>query len=169
MYYWRIKRLKNDLRAGDVPPRQVTGYAIAHLVLWTLAASLPAFMPAEDTSFTADFGIFVLASIVISVVGLWAAYRSNGGDAGRDLAGRLLAMGWVLGLRFMLFWFAFFTVFIIVMAGVAMARQESPETAELSGPLIEWVASATMLLTSVLFFWRLAHHLKDVRVRTTDA
>jgi hypothetical protein len=170
MYFWRIKRLKDDLRAGDVPLRQVTGYALAHLLLWTLSTSLLAFIPAEDSrTFTADFGVFILGSMLASIAGLWAAYRSNGGDGGRDLAGRLFALGWVLGLRFMLFWFVLFTVLIFVVVGVTMAQQESPETADVSGPLIEWVASGTMLLASVLFFWRLAHHLKALRIGSMDA
>jgi hypothetical protein len=153
-----------------VPPRQVTGYALAHLLLWTLSTSLLAFIPAEDTTtFTADFVVFILGSVLISIVGLWAAYRSNGGDSGRDLAGRLLALGWVLGLRFMLLWFVLFTVLLFVVVGVAMARQEDPETAEVSGPLMEWVASGTALLASVLFFWRLAHHLKALRIGSMDA
>jgi hypothetical protein len=170
MYYWRIKRLKNDLRAGDVPPRQVTGYALAHLLLWTLFTSLLAFLPAEDTTtFTADLVVFILGSVLINIVGLWAAYRSNGGDGGRDLAGRLLALGWVLGLRFMLFWFVLFTVLTFGVVGVTMAQQEQVETAEVSGSLVEWVASGTMLVASALFFWRLAHHLKDLRVGSMDA
>jgi uncharacterized membrane protein len=170
MYFWRIKRLKDELRAGDVPPRQVTGYALAHLLLWTLSTSLLAFIPAEEpNTLTADFGVFILGSAIISIVGLWAAYRSNGGDSGRDLAGRLFALGWVLGLRFMLFWFVLFTILLLVMVGVTMAQQGDQETAEVSGPLVEWVASGTMLLASVLFFWRLAHHLKDVQIRTADA
>lgn len=170
MYFWRIKRLKDDLRAGDVPPRQVTGYALAHLLLWTVSTSLLAFIPAEEPkTFTTDFGVFILGSVLISIVGLWAAYRSNGGDGGRDLAGRLFALGWVLGLRFMLFWFILFTVLTFVVVGVTMTQQEGQETAEVSGPLIEWVASGTMLLASGLFFWRLAHHLKELQIRTADA
>jgi hypothetical protein len=75
----------------------------------------------------------------------------------------------VLGLRFMLFWFVLFTVLIFVVVGVTMAQQEQVETAEVSGSLVEWVASGTMLVASVLFFWRLAHHLKDLRVESMDA
>jgi hypothetical protein len=47
------------------------------------------------------------------------------------------------------------------MAGIPIA--------DLDEQVVEWSAAAVALLWSVLFFWRLAHHLRAVGVGMTDA
>jgi hypothetical protein len=89
LYFWRIDRLKTDLRTREVPAREILAYLTAHLVLWTMAL----FLPAEETVFTAREALLLVASVVILVGGLRAAYLANGGAEGIDLAGRLLSIG----------------------------------------------------------------------------
>ena len=162
MYFWRIDRLKDELRLGAVPPRDVIRYAMAHLLLWTLVALIPG----EEAPLTAALVVLVIGSSLILIGGLWMAYGANGGDEGRDLAGRLLALSWVLGLRLMVFAAIGVVGLMIVMVAAAMA---GVPTADLDEQVVEWSAGAIALLWSILFFWRLGHHLRALRASTTDA
>jgi hypothetical protein len=158
MYFWRIHRMKADLAARELPPRSVVGYVLAYLLLMNLATLPEFFSPSTETAFTFSWPVvvFVLASVAILVVGLMAAYRANGGDDGRDLAGRLLALSWVLGLRVTML---FLPLFIALMIGFVVLEP---------GPVKELPAGTMsvllgfVLMINVFFFWRLAHHLRDV-------
>jgi RsiW-degrading membrane proteinase PrsW (M82 family) len=157
LYFWRIDRLKDELRLRDLPAREVLAYVTAHVVLWTSAW----FVPAEETVVTGpdvalDVALMVM-SVIIPVVGLWAAYRANGGAEGRDFAGRLLAVGWVLGLRLLVLWAACFALVFILGVAAAAAKRE------IADPVITSLAWGVTFAASVVFFWRLAYHLRSVR------
>jgi 4-amino-4-deoxy-L-arabinose transferase-like glycosyltransferase len=114
------------------------------------------FIPAEAPEFDGLQVASMVASILIVVLGLRAAYKANGGAQGPDLAGRLLALGWVLGVRLIVLWLGFFVVLIVwVFVGAAADREPSDL-------VITATAVAFTLLASVVYFWRLAHHLKDL-------
>jgi hypothetical protein len=155
LYFWRIHRLKSDLRARDLPAREVFAYATAYVVVLTLGMLIPP----EDT----DLGVgevvaLGVSSLLISVMGLWAAYRANGGSEGRDLAGRLLALSWVIGLR----------ISVLILSGMmvvalVVAVQATMAGREMSNSAIVVMAWTVVLLSSLTFYWRLAYHLKDLR------
>ncbi len=116
------------------------------------------FIPAEDSDFDGWQVASMVASILIVVLGLRGAYKANGGAEGPDLAGRLLALGWVLGVRLIVLWLVLFMVpVVLVLVGAAADREPSDL-------VITATAVSAVLLASVIFFWRLAHHLKDLRV-----
>jgi hypothetical protein len=153
VYFWRIDRLKSELRARELPARDAFGYATAHLLCWTL----PNFLPLGKASITAtDDALMVVATFII-VGGLWVAYRANGGVDGRDFAGRLLAMGWVLGVRLTVLWIVCAPLLLII-AFAAGVLKERPSDSAIRG--IGWIF---LFVTSLVFYWRLTHHLRDVR------
>jgi hypothetical protein len=160
VYFWRIHRLKRDLAARDLPPREVLAYVVTYVVLMNLGG-LREFFPDNDTAYTLSFSwreaAFLLASIVISVIGLYSAYHANGGDQGRDLAGRLLSLSWVLGLRVGALLVPLFVMFMVavVIVGMGPTKEEIPES-------LLSVLFGAFLLIGVFYYWRLAHHLRDV-------
>jgi hypothetical protein len=144
------------LRERPVPPADVLRYAAAVLVIWSATSFIPVTNEAFDI---ADAAILVLI-IVVTVLGLWIAYRANGGAHGTDLAGRYLALGWVIGLRLTALWLAIFVaMFLIVFVLAFWEREPSDWT-------LNMVAWASALLTEVVFYWRLAHHLATMRSAT---
>jgi hypothetical protein len=158
--FWRIHRLKRDLAARDLPPREVLAYVLTYVLLMNLG-SLREFFPDEKTPFTLSFtwreAAFLLASLVISAIGLYSAYRANGGDQGRDLAGRLLSLSWVLGLRVGALLVPVFVMFMVavVIVGMGPTKEEIPES-------FLSVLFGFFLLIGIFYYWRLAHHLRDV-------
>jgi hypothetical protein len=128
---------------------------IAHVTLWTVATIIPTGEPELRPNEMVPLSIAALLTVV---VGLWVAYRANGGDEGRDLAGRLLALSWVLGLRVLALLFCG-----IVLAGLSLAVSATMASREISHTAIDAAAWTLGLSYVLVFFWRLAHHLRDLR------
>jgi hypothetical protein len=134
---------------------ETLGYICAYLVPSMLFASVPARvapMTQRDTAIQVALNVLILAGVV-------AAYFANGGAAGKDLAGRLLAISWVVGLRTALV--GTLIVAAVILATIA-SRAGEQEAAPNLGPLVGIV----MFGCALVFFWRLSHHLKSL-ARTT--
>jgi multisubunit Na+/H+ antiporter MnhF subunit len=153
VYFWNVERLRADLRERPVPPVEVVRYAAAILVTWGATS----FMPVADTEFRVGDGILLALTVLVTVVGLWTAYRANGGPHGIDLAGRFLALGWVIGLRLMVLCLALLVIMVVIVLVLAFRGQE------LSDRSIELSAWTMVLVVEIVFYWRLTHHLALVR------
>lgn len=156
MYFWRINELKNQMRAGPVPARDVLGYVlwlVGSIWLPQLLLTMMSFPEASDVRPPVWPQLVLL---VMMAVGLWVAYRANGGASGRDFAGRLLATHWVLGLRFVPAMF-FVVIAVVVIGGIAGFTSSKPDAVE-----DELIVGGVMAASMVLFYWRLAHHLRQV-------
>ena len=116
------------------------------------------FVPVEEAEVEAWQLVLMAASILIVALGMWAAYKANGGLEGPDFTARLLALGWMLGVRLIVLWLILFTA-VMALAVAAAAAEREP-----SDLVIAASAIAFVLLADVVFFWRLAHHLKDLKV-----
>jgi hypothetical protein len=128
-------------------------YLTAILVAWTATS----FVPVADEEFRTADGILLVLIVLVTVFGLWAAYRANGGQQGTDLAGRFLAIGWVVGIRLMALMLTLLAFAFVLVMVLAFREQElSDRSIEMGG----WV---TALLAEMLFYWRLTHHLASVR------
>jgi uncharacterized membrane-anchored protein YitT (DUF2179 family) len=98
MYFWNLRKLKDELRQGPLPARAARSYLIGIVALYyvsyvmeRLSKPLPP-MTALDWVSTLMGGIGYLLAIVL-------AYRANGGAGGADFIGRYLSLGWVIGIR----------------------------------------------------------------------
>jgi uncharacterized protein (UPF0261 family) len=130
---------------------EALGYICAYLVPSMLFARVPAQvapMTSMDTAIQTALNVLILAGVV-------AAYFANGGAAGRDFAGRLLAISWVVGLRTALA--GTLIVLVVILAAVA-SRAGKQEAAPNLRPLIGIV----MFGCALVFSWRLSHHLKSL-------
>jgi hypothetical protein len=91
---------------------------------------------------TATSLAYVLSQLAVSAIGVWCCYIANGGRTGRRFAERFLALGWVVGVRLFL---------VVAPAFVLILVLEI----ELATPWLE----ATMLVLSIVYFWRIRTHL----------
>jgi hypothetical protein len=153
MYFWNLEGLKAELRERPVPPAEVVRYATAILVTW----SATSFVPFANDKFEIADGVLLILIVLVTVLGLWTGYRANGGAQGMDLAGRYLALGWVIGLRLMPLLLAFLIVVFVIVFVLALEGQEPSDRS------IDAVAWATALVAEVVFYWRLTHHLGSLR------
>ena len=106
----------------------------------------------------------LVPSLIIGAINLWGlrkSYLANGAAKGNCFVGRLLSIGWVLGLRG-------FIVFVASYLGLATAlalflgdfqdAQPSPHMA-----LYEYLGYFCFAIYNIWYYLRLSYHLKDLR------
>ena len=143
MYFWRIKDLKNDLKARPLTEREALPYLIVCLVLSSLLCSIS---PSVD-EFNFWDGMNLVSAVLFSIFGTVYLYRKNGGDAGSQFISRYLALGWVVAIR----WFtaAFFPFLVIVIA------LDLPEENN-------WFMFSYFFVALFVYYWRTGLHIKEV-------
>lgn len=155
MYFWRIENLKDQLRSGPLPARDTFGYLVLLAASQTLTGLLAGGYPRPD--WVKDLPITV-GIVLVWVTCLWLVYRANGGADGRDLAGRFLSLGWVLGLRF--FVGGMLIALVLPVIGILLVAVGIPFEAI---PIPTFVMSMFVLMIA-LVTWRMVHHLRDLQV-----
>jgi hypothetical protein len=150
MYFWRIGKLKQELKQGPLPPRRALPYVGTWLALLTFAGTLPAID--ADTAWEWTLVLAVYYGIA-TAAGVWWSYRANGGANGADFSARLLALWWVLGIRFLV---------ISAVPVVLLYAVLAPQTSGAPGaPLL--ADTITALIWTVPYYWRAAVHMRDLR------
>ena len=162
MYLWNITRLKADLRSAPLPSREVLWYGLAYIAVWALGWLLP-----QDNGMQQFQPGPVLPWLLIgtTAVGFWFAYRRNGGSRGTDLAARFLSLFWVIGIRLMAGCMVVGTLLLLAYLGYTYASHGTPDPdpRRAMRAVIGFV-----FVTQVLAYWRLAHHLAELQVDSTD-
>ncbi len=147
MQFVNLRKLKGQLRAGDLPPRDVALYLAGQAALGALL-----FVPSPaDVPRGWDF----VALPVLALVGVLNCYRCNGAAAGVRFAERYMALSWVIGWRAGLLAAAVIQMgFVVglVTGGFAWLEHERVPVA----------LSATTVLVIALIYWRIGVHLRDV-------
>jgi uncharacterized membrane-anchored protein YitT (DUF2179 family) len=113
------------------------------------AAQLSSYTPEEVES----HWHWLLTVIDLAAIGAGTGlvYRCNGGQDGIDFAGRLFALWWVVGIRL--------AIIMIPVAVVVLALLKFP-----------WGDVSVTVGVSLLFYWRLAVHMRSLRYdQTTNA
>lgn len=151
MYWWNIKALKKDLTRGALPGHGVFLYFFAVLVVDTLLlATWGLFPTAGDGNFW-DL-LYAGGYLLIVLAGTLILYRINGGAGGRLFLERYFPLLWVVGVRFLVF-----SVPLAVLWGVWRWDLEAEDAVD-TGP-----EAVIMLAAILLYYWRLAVHLGQVR------
>ncbi len=119
MYFWRIEKLKEELRQGQLGQRAAFGYVLIALLASMLppsAASL--WIEPSDSSTYGDL-LKYGAAMLLAIGGTYIAYRANGGPTGTDFAARYLAVSWVVSIRITIL-FALAVVLVVCGAWTAL-------------------------------------------------
>jgi hypothetical protein len=157
MIIWRIGRLVEQIGRQPLSSRELLPYAIASAILAALAFVVADWLrPWDRDDFEAVVdSVTTLLAGVISGLGIWACYRANGGKSGAELADRLLAIGFVLFVRFIVISALAFVIW--AYAAVSLNWGFRPAFEELDLLFVGVV---------ILFWFRLHGHIESVaRVR----
>jgi hypothetical protein len=149
--FWRIDDLVAQLHTRAVTSGETLGYICAYLIPSMLFARVPARvapMTQMDTAIQIALNVLILAGVV-------AAYFANGAAAGKDFAGRLLAISWVVGLRTALGG-------TLIVAAVILATIASRAGEQEAAPNLRPLVGIVMFGCTLVFSWRLSHHLKSL-------
>jgi len=159
MYFWRIGRLKEQLRAGPLDQRATLAYLLATLLLYTITTAAPGWWNAKSEPVLIVDWLTYGATIILVGTGTYAAYRANGGRGGSDFPSRYFALGWVLFIRLaaMLFLPAMALLFA---AGATLGAFHGEDQALDSA--WGWAGAGVGILFEAVYYLRLVRHLGQV-------
>lgn len=145
MYFWRIEKLKAELREGALPQRQQFYYYLAQsLVLAIVTIPLP-----DANRFDVISGI---VSLFVTIVGIVYLYRCNDGDRGSRFLERTFSIGFVVGVRLLVL--LGLPLIVLYLLAVTWFLEFPAETT-----LTDVVLFA---LVEILVIWRISVHLRQV-------
>jgi len=152
MYFWNIDALIEDIKQGNFTDKEVLPYIILTLFLYNLGFELVYRFPAEE-SYNLWDTIDAILSVVIPIAGTLYAYKMNGGAAGKDFANKYFSIGFVLGVRFLVY----FVVLVVVLGiywSVAFEDEEVQTT---------FIEIVVFCLWYVLYFYQLGKYISETR------
>lgn len=152
MYFWRIEELKAAMAVRPLSERELLPY----LVVVAGLSSIMVWMPETELNFWDGAGM--VWSIAVAVLGTLHVYQQNGGADGQHVLQRYLAIGWVVGLRWLA---ATIPVMVLLFALLAASGMELGPTT--------WHESLTIAALEVGLYWRIGHHVRDLARRTGTA
>jgi len=160
MYFWRIELLKAELRRGPLAQHRTFPYILVFLLVDTVLVGMPGLWNSDATPPLAPDWVGYMASVFLVGGGTYVSYRANGGRTGVDFPSRYFSVSWVLMVRlFILLFFPFLLVlYFIVLPGTV------PTDAE-----IAWLATGALVVLEVVYYWRLARHMRSIAVFTNSA
>ena len=137
---WDIEWLKRRLQQKPLSRREAITYIACWLTLYALCFLLETSPDEISNSWP-----FIASELLLILLGTYYAWICNLGQNGQHFWSRLIAIGWVLTMRIMVFSFPLFLI-------LALAPMEQ------SGMIHEIAAS----LLAFLFIWRLGIHFRNL-------
>ncbi len=148
MYIWRIEQLKDRMLANPLNDREALPYLVAFVGL-TAAVS---FFPGERLNTWDHLGTGF--GLILAVVGTIWIYRQNGGAEGRFLLQRYLAIGWVVGIRWMVALRAVGICFFAMLAALGFVSEGTT-----------WYDTLFIAAAELVLYWRIGSHVRNVAMR----
>lgn len=153
MYFWKIKKLRDQLIEQGLGQRAVFIYIFLSSLIYIAIIEFAFLLPTEGATRAADF-ISPLLAVAVVAVGTYLCYRANGGGAGREFAERFFSIGFVTGLRVL-------AVYIPALSGLFMILVivEGADADPDAGLLL--IDTLTQLFT-IGYYWRVITHINAV-------
>ena len=152
MYFWNIDELKNEMAARPFSEREMLPYLIVFVVLSTASSYVTTAVS------TVWDGLGAMWSIALAVVGTIYIYRQNGGASGRHFLQRYFAVGWVIGLRCLVFVGGAAIIFFVTLDWMGGVSENA-----------SWPEFLFGVVAETAMYWRIGHHIRDVALRTPMA
>ena len=151
MYFWNIDALKDEIKRGDFGDEKAIAYIVISLILYSILFELVYLFPVTEERNTWDYVESVL-SIVVPMMGILYAYQKNGGAKGKDFANKYFSIGFVVGVRFMVYSTGLMIVLFFYWNYVFSEDEEIPTT---------FVEVALYSIWYTVFYYRIAKHVED--------
>lgn len=152
MYFWKIEKLKEDIKNDELVEKDKFIYALIYIVLCEVVLYTMAWIPIEDGNVW-DV-IDTVINVLIVLVGTIYAYKANGGGAGSDFLGRYFSIGFVVAVRFLVLLIPIMSALALYYFYVLTEDEVIATTAIDVVPIIVWHAA---------LYWRVCKHISDVK------
>ena len=145
MYFWKIDKLKNDLLKKPLSESESFKYLLATLVIYSLGM-----IPFLENNLWDVYSAVIMA--LITTVGVYYVYQCNKGARGNNFLQKYLSIGWVMGIR----WIVFIMLPIMVIFYIVKG---------LLSDIPNYTTFTDMIFVNLLYisyFWLLGKHIKEV-------
>jgi hypothetical protein len=146
MYYWKTKKLAENLKKNALNQAEYKNYYLATSVLILIGYYLVILDPPK-TLLAVLFE--AIGSILITIIGLNIIFRVNGGNSGVSFLDRVVSLSFPLLIKIVVVGFALGIV-LETLRQLGGANDEQ----------LNWLYSSSVLLIQVGFFWRLKVYIQ---------
>jgi hypothetical protein len=156
MYFWNIKKLKEELIRDGLSQRSMFMYILVSVLLAQLFLAIAFLFPSKDAINAIDY-IKLLIDLSVVGAGTYLSFYANGAGSGVQFAERYFSISFVVGLRFipLLIPLALLTGFAVGIVKIAFGI-----TSVSSG--IHYATLALVRVWLVVMYWRIVTHINDV-------
>lgn len=147
MYFWNIKKVREELATGEMSERNVFKYFIAHALLFSVV-SIPYYY--ETTNIDIILGIVL---VFITIGGLFYVRECNGGYEGKDFFTRLFSISWIVTIKL-------FVLALLVIFFVGFYDGITNSDLLYEAPVVE---AFIIGIFSLVYYWRIGVHIHKTR------
>ena len=152
MYFWKIEKLKEDIKSDRFSEKDRFAYFIVGITLSAIGMETTTGLVEENPNIW-DM-LSAIGNVIIAVVGTVFAYRANGSANGKDFLGRFLSIGFVVSIRFLVFIIPLLIALAFLSITVFPEVDENMSSLIFILPFLSWYA---------LLFWYICRHINDVQ------
>lgn len=158
MFFWKIDDLKRLIVERGLSEAQTFYYILLFVGLSAAGVELVAYFPAV----TPNAWTYVQSCLnfLIPIIGTVAAYHANGGARGKAFAAKYFSIGFVMLIRFLVY---FTPVMIVLFMYYALSIDWSASDDEAAIPT-GWFDVALLTVWSTALYARIAKHIRDTTV-----
>lgn len=144
MYFWKIEKLKKDLLKKPLSESESFKYLFANMAMYSLG-TIP--FPKNNI-----WDIYLAIIMVpITALGVYYAYRCNGGTNGSNFLQKYLSIGWVVFIRwFVLVMFPAIAIYALIMMAMFTSIQNNTTLFD----------AIFFNLLYISYFWLFGKHIK---------
>lgn len=144
MYFWKIDKLKEDLKKHSLSESESFKYILATSILYSMAL-----IPILESNMWDVYSAIIMG--VLTVYSVYYSYKCNGGAKGKDFLQRFLSLSLVVGIR----WLVLIGIpaVIVYLTLIIMFKDLSESTT-----LYDVLFSNLLYLP---YIWLLGKHIKE--------
>lgn len=146
MYLWKTQLLVAELKANAVNENNFKNYYLATSIL-VLACYYLAFLEPRENFLT--LAVEAVGTIVVTVLGINAVFKANGGLAGVGFLNKVISISFPLLVKV-------FVVSFVLGLLLAIIEQFGIGKSETA-----WITSISIIAIQVVLYWRLVVHVRN--------
>lgn len=153
MYFWNTNALARQLKSRTLAQSEKLKYLLATITLYALSLEILPIISSPRSS----LGIIQsITSVTLAFVGTLLCYKVNSRGDNQEFIDRYICLGWPLTVKIFLLCLAIYVVYIVI--GVAIKGEDFEKSLD-SPSVFDLIFTA---LIAIIFYWRLATHLRWV-------
>lgn len=145
MYIWKTDKLSSEIKENTLTEKDWKHYFLASAILITLSMYMIQTMPRTNMI---SLMVEAILMIVITVIGINIAFKSNQENKGTNFVARITALSFPLSIKIIATSFVFGIIlgFLNEMDPISIENEE-------------WAYTAFTVVIQIIFFWRIKVHL----------